>query len=67
MKIDRRKLEVAMAQAGYNFIALSDAAGVSRTTLSYINCGKSCRADVGGKIARALSVDVEAILSTEEQ
>lgn len=66
MKINPCKLEIAMATAGYNFASLAEVSGVSRTTLSYINNGKSCRPDVGGKLARTLGVDVTELLEQEE-
>lgn len=62
MKLDKTLLAVAMARKGMNFILLSQACGVSRQTLSHINNGKSCKADVAGRIAAALDVDVTEII-----
>ena len=65
MRISKKKLSIAMATSGFSFIDLSKESGVSRTTLSYINNGKSCRPDVAGKIARALSMPVEQLIEQE--
>lgn len=62
MRISKEKLGIAMARRGYNFLALAEKSGVSRTTLSYINSGKSCRTDIASKIAKALEVDVTELL-----
>lgn len=65
MKVSKRKLEIAMSEKYLNFIKLSKISGISRTTLSYINNGKSCRPDVAGKIAKALEVSVEDLIEKE--
>lgn len=65
MKINKIKLEIAMSEKYLNFMKLSKVSGVSRTTLSYINNGKSCRPDVAGKIAKALEVSVEDLIDKE--
>ncbi len=62
MKINKVKLLTAMASKCYNFSQLSEACGVSRATLSYINNGKSCKPEIAGKIAKALEVPVTALL-----
>ena len=62
VRINSRKLAIAMATAGYSFIDLATVSGVSRTSLSYINCGKSCKPQTAGKIARALNVPVEKLI-----
>ena len=62
MKIAINRLMAKMAVRECTFTALADASGVSRTTLSYIKNGKTCRPDVAGKLAKALGVDVEEIL-----
>jgi Predicted transcriptional regulators len=41
---------------------LAELSGVSKATISYIKCGKSCSNEVGQKIAEALGVAVEEIL-----
>lgn len=62
MRLDKTLLAIAMARRGMNFIRLSDACGVSRQTLSQINSGKACRAEVAGKIAQALGIDVTDLI-----
>lgn len=66
MKIDKIRLGIAMAEKGYNFTTLASASGVSRTTLSYINNGKQCRADVLIKMAKALGVEATELLVSGE-
>jgi len=65
MNISKTKLAVAMMRKGYNFSQLAESAGVSRATLSYINCGKSCRADVVSRISSALEVDFTELLEVD--
>lgn len=67
MKLDKTLLAVAMARKGINFRDLAILSGVSRATLSYINNGKSCKAEVAGKIAAALGVDVTDIIEEVKQ
>ncbi len=62
MQINKTKLEIAMANKGFNFLGLSKEAKVSRATLSYINNGKNCRADIVYRIAQALNVDATELI-----
>ena len=64
MKLDMQRVEIAMGDAGLNFSTLALISGVSRTTLSYVRNGKSCKPDVCGKIAKALSVPLVEIIET---
>lgn len=64
MRLDMTKVEVAMSEVGFNFTKLAQQSGVSRTTLSYIRNGKSCKPEIGGKIAKALKVSVTDIIVT---
>ena len=57
MKVDRRKLELAMARACMNSADLPAAAGIPRPTV-----GKSVRPGTLGRIARALNVDPADII-----
>lgn len=66
MKADVTNLMIAMARKSINFGELAKASGISRQTLSYIKNGKSCKADVAGKIAHALNVDVTEIFDVTE-
>jgi len=61
MKLNKLKLALAMDNKGYNFKLLSENCGVSRTTLSYLNNGKTCKPEVLFKIAKALDVKVEEL------
>ena len=56
MKISKLKLGMAMAMKSHNFKTLSEASGISRTTLSAINNGKSCKGDIVIRLAAALGV-----------
>lgn len=67
MKISKMKLGFAMVTKDYNFKALSEASGVSRTTLSYINNGKTCKPSVLLKIANALGVEPQELIEKEAQ
>ena len=62
MHISKLKLNVAMANMNLNFTELSKKSGVSRTTLSYINNGKSCRTYVALKIVAALGIEFRDLL-----
>ena len=62
MEINKIKLRIAMVEKGFNFKELSEASGVSRQTLSYINNGKNCSPEVALKIAKALNVPVERLI-----
>ena len=66
MKIDKIKLTVAMIKKGYNVQQLAKAAGVSRTTISYIRSGKTASLDVSVKLALALGVDLKELLSENQ-
>lgn len=64
MRISREKVEVLMArQSITSQQMLSDKSGISRQSICYILNGRSCQPFVGGKIAKALGVDVTEILS----
>lgn len=61
MKVDRKKLELAMARACMNSADLP-AAGLPRPTVQNAIVGKSVRAGTLGRIARALNVDPADII-----
>lgn len=67
MKISKMKLGMAMAKNGLNFKALSEASGVSRATLSYLNNGKTCNPSVLFKIANALNVEPQELIEIERE
>ena len=57
MRVDRKKLELAMARACMNSADLPAAAGLPRPTVQNAVVGKSVRPATLGRIARALGVD----------
>ena len=59
MRIDRVKLAMALAQRDLNCKQLCERINVSRTTVSAIKAGKSCRKDTAEKLAAGLGVSVE--------
>ena len=62
MKVNRRKLEIAMANACMNAADLQRAADMPRPTLNNVITGKSARTATVGRIAKALRVDVAEII-----
>lgn len=65
MKVDRKKLELAMARACMNTENLARAAEMPRPTVNNVITGRNVRPGTLGKIARALGVDVTEILEVE--
>lgn len=67
MRIDEKKLKIAMARACMNRNDLIKASGVGTSTLSAISTkgGKAAVITVG-KLAKALGCDVTEILADEE-
>lgn len=66
MKVDRQKLELAMARACVNSAELSASAGLPRPTVNNAISGRSVRPATAGRIAKALGVDVADILEKKE-
>lgn len=62
MKLSKIKVYTAMLTTGINQTILAKNARISRTNLSSIVNGKSCRTDTALKIAKALGVDVTELL-----
>lgn len=62
MKVDRRKLELAMARSCMESRDLPGAAGLPRPTVQNAIVGKSVRPATLGRIAKALGVDPEDII-----
>ena len=67
MRISKQKLTNATANMGWNFKTLAERSGVSRTTISLILSGKSCRIETALKLSIALEVKVGELLETEVQ
>ena len=66
MKVDRNKLELAMARACMNSAELPASAGLPRPTVQNAIVGKSVRPATLGRIAKALGVDPVDIIRKEE-
>ena len=62
MKINRRKLEIAMARAKFNRDDLARKAEMSIPTIQNVLARRSCKPATAGRIADALGVDVTEIL-----
>lgn len=65
MKIDRTKLDLAMANKSYSAKELSKRCGVSQVTIARIARGvQEARPETVGKIAKALNVPVTEIIDS---
>lgn len=62
MKVNRKKLELAMARSCLNVEGLRKAAGMPRPTLNNVIVGRNVRPATMGRVARALGVDVADIM-----
>lgn len=62
MRIDRKKLVLAMMNRNMNTNQLAELTGLSRATISSIRCGKSCAKGTLGRISKALEVEPEEII-----
>lgn len=62
MRINRKKLIIAMLDNDQTVIQLAKASGVSRVTISNVKYGKSCSNATAEKIAKALNVPVSDII-----
>lgn len=66
MKIDKMKIDVAMANKGYSAKELSEKSGVSQITIARLKRGvQKARPETIGKIAKALTVSVEQLIDLE--
>lgn len=65
MKVDRNKLELAMARACMSPADLANKAVLPRPTLNNAIVGRDIRLVTAGRIAKALGVDVTEILEDE--
>ena len=63
MRVNKIRLNVAMAERGLNFTTLSQKSGVSKQTLSAINNGKTCKPDIILKLADALNMNTEDLIT----
>lgn len=62
MKIDKKKVEYAMARQELNNMQLSQKAGIPIGTLQNVLRRRNCLPATVGKIAKALNVDVMELL-----
>ena len=62
MRIDRVKLITEMARQDITQLKLVEMSGVSRSTISGIQNGRSCSSRSAVKIAKALKVPLETLL-----
>lgn len=66
MKVNKQKLQLAMARVCMNSADLPSAAGLPRATVQNAIVGKGIRPGTLGKIAKALGVDPEDIIEKED-
>lgn len=64
MKVDKHKLEIAMARAKLNRDTLAAKAGMPIPTVCNVLQRRSCKPATVGRIAEALGVDVTEILES---
>lgn len=62
MKLNHKKIELAMAHKPVRLKDLLAEAGISRQTFYGVMHGKRCTPYTAGRLARALGVDAEDIL-----
>lgn len=62
MKADRRKLEIAMANACMNTNDIQKVSDLPRPTLNNVISGRNVRPGTIGRVAKALGVDVTEII-----
>ena len=65
MKIDVKKLEMAMAHACMNVSNIANKAGIARQTIVYAKRGQKILPSTVGKIAKAIGVDPAEIIVEE--
>ena len=62
MRLDKRKIQLLMAELEIGQQTLAIRAEISRQTLSAVMNGRNCRPELLGKIAKALNVKPEKII-----
>lgn len=65
MKLDKKKLEIAMARAKLNRDTLAVKSGLPHPTVCTVYSRCTCKPATAGRIAEALGVDVTEILAEE--
>lgn len=66
MRIDRKKLKIAMVERDLNRQMLSDLSGVSTGTISGVCGGKSCSRLTARALAAALDVELDDLLEVAD-
>lgn len=66
MKIDKRKMEIAMARLKLNRDTLAAKANMPIPTVCNVYTRGTCKPATAGRIAEALEVDVTEILADEK-
>ncbi len=61
MRLNRKKIQLLMAELEISQQTLALKAGISRQTISAVMNGRNCRPELLGKIAKALNVKPEDI------
>lgn len=62
MKVNKQKLELAMARSCSTTVELAEKAQIPRPTVSAIVSGRNSKPATIGKLAKALGVDVTEII-----
>lgn len=62
MKVNKEKLNIAIARSCLTITDLAKKAKMSKTTVSAVISGENCKPVAIGKIAKALGVDVTEII-----
>lgn len=63
MKVDKRKIEIAMARAQLNKFDLAAKAEMPIPTVNALFARESCKPATAGRVSAALGVDVTEILA----
>lgn len=67
MKIDRKALDMLLAQQEMTLTELANRSGMGRHQMYTLLRNGSCRPITAGRIARGLGVDVSEIIKQEEE
>lgn len=62
IKIDELKFKIMLFKKSITQTELSKISGISRTTITSVAAGKTCKLETGQKIADALKIDLKDIL-----
>lgn len=65
MRLSTKKIELLLASRGMSKLALSEASGISRQSVSTIIRRGTCEPTTAGKIAKGLNVNVTEIIKED--